>query len=142
MIDTNADTIRDSTGEQEFLSDLRDFLEEHGVALENAAGFLRGPRWARRVMQLRCDMSIGALSPCACHREITAVLALLHAHVACDTELCASRRCPHTDGSDSNSNWRKNPVAGHEDIRQLHDRLQSLVGSLSCAEHSLFCTPA
>jgi len=132
MIDTNSDTTRDSTGEQEFLSDLRDFLEEHGVALENAAGFLRGPRWARRVMQLRCDTSLGALSPRACHCEITAVLALLHAHVACDTELRGSCGCLETDGSDPHT----------EDIRQLHDRLQSLVGSLSCAEHSLFCTPA
>jgi hypothetical protein len=132
MIDTHSDTTGARTGEQEFLSDLRDFLEEHGVALENAAGFLGGPRWARRVMQLRYDMSIGALSPRACHREITAVLVLLHAHVACVTELCASRRCLHTDGSDPHA----------EDIRQLHNRLQSLVGSVSCADNSLFRTPA
>src|SRR6056297_975159 len=124
MIDTNSDTTRDSTGEQEFLSDLRDFLAEQGVALENAAGFLGGPRWAGRVMQLGCDMSLGVLSPRACHCEITAVLALLHAHVAYNTEFCASRRCLHTDGSDPHA----------EDIRQLHNRLQSLVGSLSCAD--------
>jgi hypothetical protein len=132
MIDTRSNTTGARTGEQEFLSDLRDFLEEHGVALENASGFLGGPRCARRVMQLRCDISLGALSPRACHREITAVLALLHAHVACDTELCASRRCLHTDGSDAHT----------RDIRQLHDGLQSLVGSLSCADNSLFRTPA
>lgn len=132
MIDTNSDTTRARTGEQEFLSDLRDFLEEHGVALEDVAGFLGGRRWARRVLQLRCDMSLGALSPRACHHEVSAVLALLHAHVACDTELCASRRCLHTDGSDPHA----------EDIRQLHDRLQSLAGTLSCAEHSLFRTEA
>ena len=132
MIDINSDTTRARTGEREFLSDLRDFLEEQGVALENAAGFLGGPRWALRAVQLRCDMSIGALSPRACHCEITAVLVLLHAHVACDTELCGSCRCLHTDGADPHA----------EDIRQLHERLQSLVGSLSCAEHSVFCTPA
>jgi len=132
MIDTNADTIRDSTGEQEFLSDLRDFLEEHGVALENAAGFLGGPRWARRVMKLRCDLSIGALSPRASHREVSAVLALLRAGFAHNTELFASRRSLQSDAADPNA----------EDIRQLRDRLQSLIGSVSYAGHSAYHPPA
>lgn len=132
MIDTHSNITIAYIGPKDLVPGLRAFLEEYGVALENFAGFLGGPRWARRVMQLRCDMSLGAFSPRAYHCEITAVLALLHAHVACDTELCASRRCLHTNGSD--------PYA--DNIRQLHDRLQSLVGSLSCADRSLFRTPA
>ena len=111
MIDTHSNITSADIGTKDLVPGLRAFLKEHGVALENAAGFPGGPQWAQRAIQFCGDVADNALPPRVCQREVWAFLALLRACIEHDPERGASSRCLRLD-----------PVVPRaQDIQQLHD---------------------
>ncbi len=111
MIDTNSKIPSADIGTKDLVPGLRAFLKEHGVALENPAGFLGGPQRAQRVIQFCGDVADDALPPRVCPREVWVFLALLRAGIEHDAELGASSRCLRLDPVEPRA----------QDIQQLHD---------------------
>lgn len=113
MIDTHSNTKSADIGTKDLVPGRRAFLKEHGVALENPAGFLGRPQCAQRAIQFCGDVADDALPPRVCQREVWAFLALLRAGIEHDLKRGASSRCLRLDPSEPRA----------QDIQQLHDRL-------------------
>lgn len=77
MLDNSYSSSAGSSHEAGDLLPICLFLNEHGVALEVAAGLLGGDRWARRVLKLRQNVRAGGLPRRPCMMELHALSRLL-----------------------------------------------------------------
>lgn len=97
------------------------FLDEHGAALEAAAGLLGGDRWARRVLKLRQDVRAGALPRRACVVEFQALGRLLRLEKVAGPDAEESAYFAAIDPADPRVH----------DICMLSDRLDQLIAEFS-----------